>query len=43
MRKPAFMNVFINLLKAFEIEIVELLFPEIFDNIAWELGTESID
>ncbi len=37
------MNVFINLLEAFEIEIVELLFPEIFDNIAWELGTESLD
>ncbi|NFO05642.1 hypothetical protein FDB23_16550 [Clostridium botulinum] len=34
---------FINLLEAFEIEIVELLFPEIFDNIAWELGTESLD
>ncbi len=43
MRKPAFINVFINLLEAFEIEIVELLFPEIFDNIAWELGTESLD
>ncbi len=34
---------FINLLEAFEIEIVELLFPEIFYNIAWELGTESLD
>ncbi|KFX56644.1 Rpn family recombination-promoting nuclease/putative transposase [Clostridium botulinum] len=32
-----------SILEAFEIEIVELLFPEIFDNIAWELGTESLD
>ncbi|WP_309249450.1 hypothetical protein [Clostridium estertheticum] len=27
----------------FEVEIVELLFPEIFNKIAWELGTESLD
>jgi hypothetical protein len=32
-----------SILEAFEVEIVELLFPEIFDNIAWELGTESLD
>ncbi|MBZ9688920.1 Rpn family recombination-promoting nuclease/putative transposase [Clostridium estertheticum] len=32
-----------SILEAFEIEIVELLFPEIFNNIAWELGTESLD
>ena len=31
------------ILEAFEVEIVELLFPEIFDKIAWELGTESLD
>lgn len=30
-------------MEAFEIEIVELLFPEIFNKIAWELGTESLD
>jgi hypothetical protein len=23
--------------------VVELLFPEIFNEIAWELGTESLD
>ncbi|MCT4617857.1 MAG: Rpn family recombination-promoting nuclease/putative transposase [Marinisporobacter sp.] len=32
-----------SILEAFEIEIVELLFPEIFEKIAWELGTESLD
>ncbi|QXE18572.1 Rpn family recombination-promoting nuclease/putative transposase [Clostridium sp. 001] len=32
-----------SILEAFEIEIVELLFPEIFKNIAWEYGTESLD
>lgn len=32
-----------SILEAFEVEIVELLFPEIFDKIAWELGTESLD
>ena len=30
-------------LEAFEMEVVELLFPEIFNEIAWELGTESLD
>ena len=32
-----------SILEAFEIEVVELLFPEIFDEIAWELGTESLE
>ncbi|MCT4619070.1 MAG: Rpn family recombination-promoting nuclease/putative transposase [Marinisporobacter sp.] len=32
-----------SILEAFEVEIVELLFPEIFDKIKWELGTESLD
>jgi hypothetical protein len=32
-----------SILEAFEIEIVELLFPEILNKIAWELGTESLD
>ncbi len=31
------------ILEAFEVEAVEVLFPEIFDEIAWELGTESLD
>ncbi len=31
------------ILEAFEVEIVELLFPELFTEIAWELGTESLD
>ncbi|MCT4606892.1 MAG: Rpn family recombination-promoting nuclease/putative transposase, partial [Marinisporobacter sp.] len=31
------------ILEAFEVEIVELLFPELFDKILWELGTESLD
>lgn len=31
------------ILEAFEVEIVELLFPKLFDKIAWELGTESLD
>ena len=31
------------ILEAFEVEIVELLFPELFDEIDWELGTESLD
>ena len=31
------------ILEAFEVEIVELLFPEIFNKIDWELGTESLD
>ncbi|WP_372445151.1 hypothetical protein [Clostridium estertheticum] len=32
-----------SILEAFEVEIVELLFPEIFNKIDWELGTESLD
>jgi len=32
-----------SILEAFEVELVELLFPEIFNQIAWELGTESLD
>lgn len=31
------------ILEAFEVEVVELLFPELYDEIAWELGTESLD
>jgi hypothetical protein len=31
------------ILEVFEVEIVELLFPEIFNKIAWEYGTESLD
>lgn len=46
-RKPIFMNEMKEyvhfILEAFEIEVVELLFPEVFDEIAWELGTESLD
>ena len=32
-----------SILEAFEVEIVELLFPEIFNKIDWNLGTESLD
>jgi len=32
-----------SILEAFEVEIVELLFPEIFNKVAWKLGTESLD
>ena len=32
-----------SILEAFEVEIVELLFPEIFNEIDWNLGTESLD
>jgi Putative transposase, YhgA-like. len=32
-----------SILEAFEKEIVELLFPEIFKDIAWEFGTDSLD
>ena len=32
-----------SILEAFEKEIVELLFPEIYEKIAWDLGTESLD
>ncbi|MBQ3420260.1 MAG: Rpn family recombination-promoting nuclease/putative transposase, partial [Romboutsia sp.] len=31
------------ILEAFEVEVVELLFPELYDEIAWEKGTESLD
>ena len=31
------------ILEAFEVEVVEVLFPEIFDDIDWEAGTESLD
>ena len=42
-RKHDFDAAWKSILEAFEIEVVELLFPEIFDEIAWELGTESLD
>ena len=32
-----------SLICAFEVEVVEVLFPEIFDDIDWSLGTESLD
>ncbi|MGL5751414.1 MAG: Rpn family recombination-promoting nuclease/putative transposase [Paraclostridium sp.] len=32
-----------SILEAFEIEIVELLFPELYCKIDWERGTESLD
>jgi len=32
-----------SILEAFEVEIVELLFPEVFNKIDWELKTESLD
>lgn len=32
-----------SILEAFEVEIVELLFPEIFKDIAWEFGSDSLD
>lgn len=31
------------ILEAFEVEVVEVLFPEIFDDIDWDAGTESLD
>ncbi len=31
------------ILEAFETEVVEVLFPEIFNDIDWEIGTESLD
>jgi NTP pyrophosphatase (non-canonical NTP hydrolase) len=31
------------ILEAFEIEIVELMFPELYREIDWELGIESLD
>lgn len=32
-----------SILEAFEIEIVELLFPELYSKIDWEKGTEALD
>ena len=32
-----------SILEVFEVEIVELLFPEIYNNVDWEFGTESLD
>lgn len=32
-----------SILEAFEVEIVELLFPELYTQIDWEKGTESLD
>lgn len=40
---PHFHAVWKSMLEAFGIEVVELLFPEIFNEIAWELRTESFD
>ena len=31
------------ILEAFEVEVVEVLFPEIFNDIDWDAGTESLD
>ena len=31
------------ILEAFEVEVVEILFPEIFGDINWDAGTESLD
>ena len=31
------------ILEAFEVEVVEVLFPEIFGDIDWDAGTESLD
>lgn len=42
-RKHDFDAAWKSILEAFETEVVELLFPEIFNEIAWELGTESLD
>lgn len=42
-RKHDFDAAWKSILEAFEMEVVELLFPEIFNEIAWELGTESLD
>ena len=32
-----------SLIEAFEVEVVEVLFPEIFNDIDWDAGTESLD
>lgn len=32
-----------SILEAFEVEIVELLFPEIYNKINWDFGTETLD
>ena len=42
-KKHDFDSAWKSILEVFEVEIIELLFPEIFNKIAWELGTESLD
>jgi predicted transposase/invertase (TIGR01784 family) len=45
-RKPEFMNVMkecVHYLEAFEEEIVELLFPEIYSKINWNVKSEALD
>lgn len=42
-KKHDFDSAWKSILEAFQTEIVELLFPEIFSNVAWERGTESLD
>ncbi|MEG1312661.1 MAG: Rpn family recombination-promoting nuclease/putative transposase [Romboutsia sp.] len=42
-KKHDFDSAWKSILEAFEIEIVELLFPEIFNEIEWEHGAESLD
>lgn len=42
-KKHDFDSAWKSILEAFEIEIVELLFPEIFNEIEWEHGSESLD
>jgi len=42
-KKHDFDSAWKTVLEAFEMEVVELLFPEVFNEIAWELGTESLD
>ncbi|MDP4178253.1 MAG: hypothetical protein Q8900_07960 [Bacillota bacterium] len=42
-RKHDFDGAWKSILEAFEEEIIELLFPEIYEEIAWEKETESLD
>ena len=42
-RKHDFDAAWKSILEAFEVEVVEILFPEIYDKISWEKGTESLD
>lgn len=42
-RKHDFDAAWKSILEAFEVEVVEILFPEIYDKISWERGTESLD